>query len=272
MKLYFGICTFLVSVFAFAQQDLRGLYYGKERQQNLDLFLPEKVETSTPVLIMLHGGAWSLGGKEYTDKHARDLRDRGFVVANVDYRYVNENVHAKDLLDDIGNAVKYLESESGKYGFGSKGYHFSGISAGAHLALLFSYTRNASVKSIAVLCGPTQFDTAENQQHIANLKLTQVLEWLADGKYENGKKPGKKFTEISPYSKITNIPTLLFQGDKDELVFYSQATFMAQKLQAAKVESKLITMEGKGHDCGMNQPDSEKVVLDNIENWVRKHQ
>jgi acetyl esterase/lipase len=220
--------------------------------------------------MMLHGGAWSLGGKEYTDKTARDLRDRGFVVANVDYRYVSEKVHGKDLLDDIGNAEKYMREISSQYGFSAKGYHFSGISAGAHLAMLYDYTRNSGVKSLAVLCGPTQFDTQENKKHIEKMQLAQVVERLADSKYGDGK-PGAAFTKISPYAQIKKIPTLLFHGDKDELVLYPQATFMIGKLQQAKVESRLITMEGKGHDCGMNQADSEKLVLDNIENWVRKH-
>lgn len=254
-----------------AQEDLRNLMYGKHKQQNLDLFLPAKIDSKTPVLIMLHGGAWSLGGKEYTDKTARDLRDRGFVVANVDYRYVNENVHAKDLLDDINEAVKYMQTHASEYGFATKGYHFSGISAGAHLAMLYSYTRNAGVKSVAVLCGPTQFDTTENMRHIEKLQLTQVLEQLADSKYEKDKKPNAKFTAISPYAQIGNIPTLLFHGDKDELVLYSQSVLMLKELKKANVESRLITVEGKGHDCGMNQADSEKMVLDNIENWVRTH-
>ncbi|RZJ72260.1 alpha/beta hydrolase [Flavobacterium sp.] len=271
MRKFSVLVVLLFSAFVgFAQQDLRNLAYGKERQQNLDLFLPKKIDAKTPVLLLLHGGAWSLGGKEFTDKTARDLRDRGFVVANVDYRYVSENVHAKDLLDDIGNAEKYMREVASKYGFASKGYHFSGISAGAHLAMLYSYTRNSGVKSIAVLCGPTQFDTEENKAHIAKFQLSDVVEKLADSKYGDGK-PGRKFTEISPYAQIKNIPTLLFHGDKDDLVLYSQATLMRDKLKQAKVPSQLITMQGKGHDCGMNQADSEKVVLDNIENWIVKY-
>ena len=260
----------LLGLFAAAQKDLRNLEYGTAPQQNLDLFLPVKVDKNIPVVVMLHGGAWSLGGKEYTDKTARDLRDRGFVVANVDYRYVNENTDYKELLKDIGQAEKYMKKISGKYGFASNGYHLSGISAGAHLAMLYGYTQNSGVKSIAVLCGPTQFDSKDNKEHIIRMKLATVVEWLAGSRYGEGK-PDSKFTEISPYARISNIPTLLFHGDKDDLVLHSQSELMLKELQKAKVESALITMKGKGHDCGMNDADSEKTVLDNIEKWVRNH-
>jgi len=271
MKLYIAIILLVASQLCLAQQDFRNLKYGSEAQQNLDLFLPLTFDAKTPVLVMLHGGAWSLGGKEYTDKTARDLRDKGIIVANVDYRYVSDERSAKDLLDDIGNAEKYIRHLGLKHGFTTKKYHFSGISAGAHLAMLYAYTRNKDVKSLSVLCGPTQFDTQENQEHIEKLQLSAVVEQLAGSKYRNGEKPDAHFTQISPYAKVKNIPTLLFHGDKDDLVLYSQAVVMRDALKKANVDNDLITMRGKGHDCGMNQPDSEKIVLDAIANWVRKY-
>lgn len=271
MKIVIALLLCVASEMVVAQQDLRNLKYGEASQQNLDLFLPSKYDAGTPVILMLHGGAWSVGGKEYTDKTARDLRDRGFVVANVDYRYVSDRLSAKDLLDDIGNAEKRMVQLSAKYKFSPANYHFSGISAGAHLAMLYAYTRKSGVKSIAVLCGPTQFDTQENMRHIGKLQLSSVVERLAGSKYGQSQKPNANFTAISPYARISNIPTLLFHGDKDDLVLHSQAILMRDALEKAGVKNKLITMTGKGHDCGMNQPDSEKVVLDNIESWVKKY-
>lgn len=254
-----------------SQKDLMQQRYGKFSQNTLDLYLPKSITPKTPVIIMLHGGAWMMGGNEYTVKTARDLRDRGFVVANVDYRYVNDSVHCKDLLNDIDKAVIFIKNASKSYHFKSSGYHMSGISAGAHLALLYGYTSKQNIKSIAVLCAPTRLDDVAELEFIKNNGLIHNIELLADAKYNTDKDLDKKFTEISPYSHIKPIPTLLFHGDKDELVPYRVAPFMLQKLQAQKIRSKLVTMPGKGHDCGMNQPDSEKMVLDGITNWVNKY-
>jgi acetyl esterase/lipase len=251
-------------------EDIINLSYGKDKQQTLDLFLPKVYDTTTSVLIMLHGGAWSLGGKEYTDKTSKDLRDRGFIVVNVDYRYVSKTVHAEDLLKDIDTAIDYLHSISKQKGFSTDKINIAGISAGAHLALLYGYTATKNIKSISALCAPSKFDDTKTVAHIQKLGLAEVISFLADTPY-SGDKLNQKITDISPYSKIKQIPTLLIHGTKDDLVDYQQSVDLYNKLQEKKVKSKLVTMEGKGHDVGMNQPDSEANVLDEITKWIKTY-
>jgi acetyl esterase/lipase len=271
MKNIIIIAFAMLSLSLQAQQDARALKYGTHKQNNLDLFLPAKFDAKTPFIVMLHGGAWMMGGNEYTDKTARDLRDRGFVVANVDYRYINDSVHGTDLLTDIDHAINYLQTQAAKkYSFSTSGYHMAGISAGAHLALLYGYTTKKDIKSISALCAPSVLDDAKGLEAITKLNLIHNIELLANAKFTRGK-PDKKFSEVSPASQVANIPTLLFHGDKDEVVDYQSSVILYDRLQKKKVASKFITMEGKGHDCGMNQPDSEKQVLDEITNWVTKY-
>jgi len=261
-----------VSFNLIAQQDTRKIMYGVHPQNNLDLFLPVKFDAKTPVIVMLHGGAWAMGGNEYTDKTARDLRDRGFVVANVDYRYVNDSVHCVDLLADIDQAINYLQTDAAKkYGFRTTGYNMAGISAGAHLALLYGYTTKRDIKSIAALCAPSVLDDAKGLDDIARKGLIHNIEMLADATYTSGKKVSDAFTAVSPYAQISNVPTLLFHGDKDDLVPYQSSVILYKALKNKNVNSKFVTMEGKGHDCGMNQADSEKRVLDEITAWVNQY-
>lgn len=255
-----------------AQQDIRGLMYGTQKQNNLDLFLPAKFDAKTSVIVMLHGGAWTMGGKEYTDKTSRDLRDRGFIVANVDYRYINDSVHGKDLLLDIDNAVNYLQTVSArKYGFRTIGYNMAGISAGAHLALLYGYTTKREIKSIAALCAPTILDDAQGLEISQKTNLLHNIELLANAKFIPKSKVDQAFTKVSPYANISNIPTILFHGDKDEVVPYQSSAILYDILQKKGIDSKFLTMKGKGHDCGMNQPDSENLVLNEITSWITTH-
>jgi len=252
------------------QEDLINLMYGKNKQQTLDLFLPKTYTTSTPVLVMLHGGAWSMGGKEYTDKTSKDLRDCGFIVANIDYRYVSETVHAKDLLHDIDSAVVYLQKIATEKGFNTGQFNIAGISAGAHLALLYAYTSNRNIKSISALCAPSKFDDAKTFKHIEKLGLVKTISFLADDTY-SANKLSSRFTDISPYQRVKQLPTLLIHGTKDDLVDYQQSADLYKKLQEKKIKSKLVTMDGKGHDVGMNQSDSEAKVLDAITNWIKTY-
>jgi len=265
--------SFLQVSHAFTQpetKDILHLKYGSAAQHQLDLFLPATYTKNTAVIILLHGGAWMMGGNEYTDKTAKDLRNRGFIVANVDYRYVSENVNGQDLLSDIDHALTFIQRKSLEYHFRSKGYHLAGISAGAHLALLYGYTSSKNIRSITALCPPVRLDDPETMKALQKNNLVKNVELLAGAKYISNEKISVKFTEVSPYSHIKAIPTLLFHGDKDELVPDNQSKFLFKLLKEKKFAAKFVPMLGKGHDCGMNQPDSEKIVLDEIERWVKK--
>ncbi|MCW4469894.1 alpha/beta hydrolase [Flavobacterium sp. MFBS3-15] len=251
-----------------AQKDLINLAYGKHPQQTVDLFLPKHYSGSTPVVIMIHGGAWMMGGKEYTDKRAKDLRDRGFVVANIDYRYVSETVHCNDLLEDVDNAVAYVQKEGRKHGYNTDQVNMAGISAGAHLSLLYGYTTKRKVNSITAICPPTKLDDGDIIQHLKNVKLDHVVELLADAKFKPDGRQDEKFTLVSPYYRIMRIPTLLIHGDNDHLVPYEQSSSLYMSLQERNVESRLLTMKGKDHDAGLNDADTEKEAYDNIVDWI----
>ncbi len=250
-------------------KDLMHLQYARAGQNTLDLYLPASYTNKTPVVIMIHGGAWMIGGNEYTRKTSRDLRDSGFIVANVDYRYVSDSVHGKDLLTDIDSAVLYMQKISSSYHFRNSGYVMAGISAGAHLALLYGYTKGRKIRSIGALCPPTRLDDTSTLTFLQKNNLVRNAELLANSRYQKGVQPDKAFTEVSPYAHIKKIPTLLFHGDKDDLVPFEQSKFLYAKLQEKKVRSKLVIMKGKGHDVGMNNPDSEQVVLSETVNWIR---
>ena len=251
--------------------DLVHLQYGPEKQNTLDLYLPSNHSESTPVIILIHGGAWIMGGNEYTDKTAKDLRNRGFIVANVDYRYVSSTVHGKDLLGDIDKAVTFIQENSAKYNYRHDGFNMAGISAGAHLALLYGYTSGKTIKSITSLCGPTRLDDVEMLTALENTDLLNSVELLVNAHFTPGTKLPASFTDMSPYAHVKAIPTLLFHGDKDDIVPDAQSKFLYEELTRKRLIAKFIPMPGKGHDCGMNEPDSEKQVLDEIENWVKKY-
>lgn len=267
---YFILFLLLGSLTAFGQtQKISHFSYGKSPQQILDLYTPNKDLKNLPVVILLHGGAWSMGGLEYTSKHAQDICNQGFIVANVDYRYVTDKISAKDLLDDIDKAVSYVSNLSGKYGYVKNGYHIVGISAGAHLSLLYGFTKK-NMKSITALCAPSRLDSPEALEFMKNNGHLDIIEKLAGTKIETiGTNSG--LIKISPFNNISNIPTLLIHGNADNLVNVSQSQNLYAELKRKGVEAKLIIREGKGHDVGMNTPDTEIQNIKDITDWIVQH-
>ncbi len=269
MRAFIFTLALLASTVVFGQRDVRALKYGKEKQQYLDLFLPKTVTRDTPVLVLLHGGAWSMGGNEYTDKHARDLRDRGIIVANVDYRYVSNTISGKNLIDDIDSAITFLKFVSKEYGFGKTKIHIGGISAGAHLALLYGYT-HPGILSISALCAPSRMDGAEAIAFIKKNGHLDIIEKVAGAKF-NETGPNPAFESISPYNRITDVPTLLIHGDADPLVPVELSRAFFARLQELKVDAKLEIRKGSAHDAGMNNADYEAQNLSAIIDWIRTH-
>ena len=245
------------------------LSYGKSPQQILDLYIPDGNLKDIPVVILLHGGAWSMGGLEYTGKHAQDIADKGFVVANVDYRYVSDNISAKNLLADIDGAVAYVSETSNKYGYAKGKYHIVGISAGAHLALLYGYTKK-NMLSITALCAPSRLDSSEAVEFMRKSGHLDIIEKLAGAKINvNG--TNDALIKISPFNNISNTPTLLIHGDADNLVNVSQSQNLYTELKRKGVETKLIIREGKGHDVGMNTLGTEIQNINDITEWIMQY-
>ncbi|QSW90625.1 prolyl oligopeptidase family serine peptidase [Flavobacterium endoglycinae] len=269
MKRYF-LFLWLVCYSSFSQTNyFPHLAYGKSSQQILDLYVPKGSLKDVPVVILIHGGSWSMGGLEYTQKHAQDIANKGFVVANVDYRYINDTISAKDLLADIDAAITYVSKNSSKYGYVKKGYHIVGISAGAHLSLLYGYTYK-NIKSITALCAPSRLDSPEVLEFMKKNGRLDIIEKLAGTRIDSSG-DNSALTMISPFSNISNIPTLLIHGDTDNIVNVSQSQNLYNELKRKGVETKLIIREGKGHDVGMNTPDTEIQNIKDITEWITQH-
>lgn len=254
---------------ASAQKNIEKIKYGDQPQQLFDLFLPENYDTATPVVVFVHGGAWTLGDRFYTDSHARKLRDRGFVVANIEYRYVSEKLHWADLESDIKAAVEQLKKQAADVGFRQDKYHFVGISAGAHLSLMHAYTNPVEVASVTSICGPTNFENSKWLEDAAKTDILKPVELLAGEKYDAAGDTDA-FRRISPVSHIANVPTLLIHGDKDPLVPISQSQDLEERLKHKNIKTRLIIVKGAGHDAGMSDKDSEAANLDAIAAWISK--
>ena len=138
------------------------LSYGADVRQAYDVYLPAKRSTSTTnVIVMVHGGGWVEGDKSdvtgLVDVVKQVLPD--FAVVNINYRLTTGmNYPLTDQLDDVDNFMKHLDQESDYYGI-KENYVMIGVSAGGHMILQHSYTRNDN-NNIKVACnivGPTYF-------------------------------------------------------------------------------------------------------------------
>ncbi len=100
----------------------------------LDIYSLTKVKNA-PVMIYVHGGAWTRGSRSQVSVKPDHFSALGFVFVSIDYRLV-PSVKIEDQLEDIDHALGWISQNIGKYGGNANNLHLMGHSAGAHLVAM----------------------------------------------------------------------------------------------------------------------------------------
>ncbi|MFC3122893.1 alpha/beta hydrolase fold domain-containing protein [Agaribacter flavus] len=100
---------------------------------HLDLYQPAGKDVY-PGVVLVHGGGWSGGSRHAPGyiKTAIELAQRGYVVANLDYRLAGEAAFPAAVID-VASAVRWLRANASKYKVNPDKIVGIGGSAGGHL-------------------------------------------------------------------------------------------------------------------------------------------
>ena len=243
---------------------LKNYRYGEYERNVLDLAFPEG-SGRIDLLLFIHGGAWSAGDKEMYENEVRFLAGKGLAAAAMNYRYVSESSSCFDILDDITAALDCIKAEGAKRGIEIKNCLLTGISAGAHLSLLYAYAKCdiAPIHPAAVvsLSGPTDFVgeeaiekfVFENEMGDANAILELMSKfWGVSVNLENYKTSNAAFEAaraLSPlyYVNENCVPTLICHAPGDKIVPFCNAVDLDKALSAAGVEHGMIVFPNSSH-------------------------
>ena len=227
-------------------REILNVSYGNDNQQVFDIYLPENRDLNTKVMILVHGGGWTSGDKSemnsIKDLYLQNLPN--IAIVNINYRLSTQNNPPYPMqIDDITAIINYLKANKNEYVI-SENFGFLGVSAGGHLALLWSYAfdSNNNVNMVASIVGPTNFtdpaylnNTNPVLQALLNIYgINTSIEFLE---------------EISPLHRVksTSPPTILFYGGQDPLVPSTQGIDMRDRLIELGVENNFILYPNAGH-------------------------
>ena len=240
--------------------------YGSDSNQVFDIYLPEGRTENTKVLFLVHGGSWVGGDKE----DMNDVRDYvlqnhpSLGIVNMNYTLAGANSPPVPMqTNDISAVVNYITSNKTSLII-SDDIGFIGVSAGAHLSLLWSYANdtNNQVDMVCSIVGPTNFtDPAYYNSANPVFKSMYIL-------FGN---PSIPFLEsASPYhtATATSPPTLLFYGGQDPLVPNSQGIDLDSQLTNLGVPHEFSFYEEEGHGWfGQNLLDT----FNKISNYINQY-
>jgi len=228
----------------------------------MDVYTPEKpVLRPTPVVVMIHGGAWMSGSRTDMTSLALELTNRGVAVANIDYRLAPKHKWPA-MIQDCQEAVLFVKRKASEYGFDPDRVGAVGGSAGAHLSLLLGSTDigqfatspragggpDARVSAVVNLFGPVDL-TQDFDKSTANFVALQVI----GKKYEEATEEAKAFSPIN-YLSAASAPTYTIQGKADTLVPAMQAQRLDEALSKLGVSHEIVVIEGMGHGVSSKDP------------------
>lgn len=105
-------------------------------KHRLDLFVPQGLQDA-PVLIFVHGGAWTSGDKNLYAFIGRAFAEQGFVTAVINYR-LSPQVQHPAHIEDVARAFAWVHRNVARYGGNPEKIFVMGHSSGGHLTALLA--------------------------------------------------------------------------------------------------------------------------------------
>ena len=118
---------------------IRNLPYSEAgRRGHLDIYLPagDGAIKDAPVLLQVHGGAWSLGAKEHQGRPLMNrMAAKGWVCVAINYRLSPRDPWPAHIVD-VKRAIAWVRENIADHGGDPDYLVITGGSAGGHLAAL----------------------------------------------------------------------------------------------------------------------------------------
>lgn len=214
--------------------------YGTNSAQVYDAYLPAQRDSNTPVIIMIHGGAWKAGQKEDMNVFMNIIKNqwKDAAVVNMNYRLASntKNIHHTEIIEDISAVVSQLDSLKESYHISAK-MGIMGASAGGQLAMIYAYRYDSlnRIKCVGNFYGPSIINDWDWYNSF-NLWLGgKVGDILAE--YVGQTWDTTEYKTVSPYWNISSSsqPTIIFHGNADPIVPHYQSQWLNSKLKSLGV-------------------------------------
>ena len=249
---------------------------GDGYELKCDIYQPVSDEPR-PIMLAIHGGAWTTGSKFAMLRHARILANRGYVVMSFNYRLAPQHKWPAQI-HDYKHAVRWIREHAAKYNADPEHVYAFGYSAGGHLGAMLAatdkddglegesiepYSKHSSrIDGLIAGGAPTEFSWLDEQS-------TSLVHWLGDTKANDP----DIYANASATTFLTedDPPMVLFHGTADALVPTSSAEEFVSRCKEAKVNAELQLCNG-GHIVTFSLTTNFINSLETLEAMLSKQQ
>lgn len=240
--------------------------YGSHPRQVYDIHLPANRDSTTPFIVVIHGGAWRAGQKEDMNGLVQLIKQKwnSVAVVNMNYRLASNanNIHHYELMDDIASAIGDVLVKRGSYGIGQEA-GIMGASAGGQLAMIYAYSYNdhGNIRCVGSLFGPALIKDWSWYNSFNIWLGSNVGDILTE--YVGQPWDTTVYASVSPYFEVSSgsPPTILFHGNLDPIVPVYQSQWMHNRLDSlGLVNAYHEYVAFHGFDAAQSDDVMEKLV------------
>jgi acetyl esterase/lipase len=238
------------------------LAYGTHAQQQIEGYLPSRSDGKAPVVLLIHGGGWVSGTRAELLDMAKNLSDDGYAAFSLEYRLAGTAEHFRlaDQLSDITAALSLIRSHQGDWGLSPRTALVGG-SAGGHLSLMYAYTHQG-IDLVVDFYGPTDFTIPWFREG----QLDYVVRQMIGSGYDQD--PSLWLAASPLYLVKSGLPpTLIIQGQKDEIVPWEQSQALFEALKKVGVPSQLNLDPQGGHGDNLDWP----AIMTDMMAWLTQY-
>ena len=156
-------------------------YFGSKSNNNYDLYVPKDLakDQKHVVILFIHGGAWISGFKTDVNSYVHAFANKGYITATIKYTLLKKSMDDSSLsifrnLDEIDACIGSIKAalEDLEFDTTKTNLVIGGASSGAHLAMLYSYSRGQRsplpIRFVVDAVGPVDMKPA-NWKAYANM-------------------------------------------------------------------------------------------------------
>ncbi|XAR55869.1 hypothetical protein NMG60_11036099 [Bertholletia excelsa] len=245
----------------FSKQVHRGIVYGNQPRNRLDLYLPKNRSGQKPVVAFITGGAWIIGYKAWGCLLGQQLSERDIIVACIDYRNFPQGT-ISDMVTDASQGISFVCNHIAEYGGDTNRIYLMGQSAGAHIAacaLLEQATKEAgqggsSSWSVSQIKGYFGLSGGYNLfnlvDHFDSRGLYRsIFLSIMEGEQSLGRySPELVVQDPNIRDAVALLPPIvLFHGSGDYSIPSNASKDFAETLQRVGVKAQSILYDGRTH-------------------------
>lgn len=237
--------------------DIKGLKYKRTNSKDvfLDMYTSKINNSPSPVIIYVHGGSWIYGDNGIPvglDPIIKAFNDSGYTIISLSYELLKKDTPIDTPIKDVKDSIRWVYKNKDKYNFDTDNIGILGISSGAHLALLASYSNDddfigdtdlsnypSKVSYVIDVFGPTDLSTL-NTYSIEGDYKSEIDTLINSPNIVNKYNPINYISSSSPN-------TLIIHSKTDEIVPYKNATKLHNSLEKSNLDSKLLTLTSGSH-------------------------